>query len=97
RAMWGVSSGLVDSTGAADMYTHGWKERWQTDETDFDSVYAVRYSGLPPTVTDPRELGIIGRGRHVRKLLNELIADSTAPEAQRMHAEHVVIALNNVI
>src|SRR5690606_11197310 len=25
------------------------------------------------------------------------IADSTAPEAQRMHAEHVVIALNNVI
>ena len=97
RAMWGISSGLLDPGADPALQTHGWKERWQTDETDFDSVYAIRYSGLPPTITDPGELGIIGRGRHVRTLLNAIIADSTAPREQRMHAEHVVIALNNVI
>ena len=95
--MWGISSGLAEPGATGAVVSHGWKERWQTDETDFDSVYAIRYSGLPPTITNPRELGIIGRGREARRLLNAVIADSLAPAGRRMHADHVLASLNNVI
>lgn len=97
RLMWGISSGLADPGASGAVATHGWKERWQTDETDFDSVYAIRYSGLPPTITDPRELGIIGRGREARRLLDAVIADSLAPAGRRLHAGHALASLNNVI
>ena len=97
EALWGMPSGLGTPGATGAVAAHGWKERWQTDETEFDSVYAVRYSGLPPTITEPRELGIIGRGREARKILTAIIADSTAEDATRMHAEHVLASLNNVI
>ncbi len=97
QLIWGISSGLAEPGATGAVASHGWKERWQTDETDFDSIYAIRYSGLPPTINDPHELGIIGRGREARRLLNAVIADSTAPAGRRLHAEHVLASLNNVI
>lgn len=97
QRMWGLSSGLAEPGATGAEAAHGWKERWQTDETHFDSAYSVRYSGRPPTIDDPRALGIIGRGRHVRLLLDALIGDSTTAADQRLHAEHVRISLNNVI
>lgn len=97
RLMWGLPSGRDGSRIEGEVPFYGWKERWQTDETAFDSAYAARYSGRGPSVQDPRHLGIIGRGRYVRGLLEAIIEEDRRPPAQRAHAEHVVIALNNVI
>ncbi len=67
EAVWGVSSGLATSRGAATM--HGWKVRWQTTYSNFDPEFAARYGSAPPEITDPDELGIVGRGRALRKTL----------------------------
>lgn len=89
ETVWGMPSGLANegATGAAT--SHGWKTRWQTDTDDFELETPEKFGVEPPEITDPSLLGIIGRGRHVRKLL---VADST-----NVHHEHVVASLNNVI
>ena len=95
--IWGVPSGLAgdEARGAANV--HGWKVRWQTTFTDFDSSYAARYGGARPEITDPQQLGIVGRGRHVRKQLEAIAEDSAASADVRQNAEAALASLNNVI
>lgn len=94
--VWGLPSGLVgDARGAVAV--HGWKTRWQATNADFDEDFAARYESAPPEITDPAQLGIVGRGRYVRKRLMALHDDAGAPEAKRRHAAHVIASLNNVI
>ena len=96
ETVWGVGSGLADgSTGAAAI--HGWKTRWQVDNSEFDEGFAARYGTKPPAVADPAQLGIVGRGRYARKLLLATMDDDAAADAQKRHAGHVVASLNNVI
>ena len=96
EAIWGLKSGLADGqAGAAAI--HGWKTRWQVTNADFDDGFAERYGTKPPEITDPTALGMLGRGRYVRKQLQALVDGGTATEAQQLHAPHVIASLNNVI
>ncbi len=96
QAVWGQPSGLPGDTIAA-VATYGWKTRWQTDGTAFDKDHVERHGSEPPAVTDPAQLGIIGRGRRVRALLQTLLEDPSTESSQRTHASHVIASLNNVI
>ena len=90
RTVWGQSAGLAeDEYGALAM--HGWKTRWQTSGTEFDVDHVLRHGDTPPKVTDITQLGIIGRGRQVRKLLQGW------PPEDNMHVPHIIASLNNVI
>ena len=52
ETVWGLHSGLADgSKGAAAI--HGWKTRWQVDNTAFDEGFSGRYGTKPPEVEDP--------------------------------------------
>lgn len=93
---WGLRSGLHgDEHGAA--HIHGWKTRWQVTNADFDEDFAERYGTKPQEVDDPAALGIVGRGRYVRKQIQALLDSDSATDAQKRHAEHVIASLNNVI
>lgn len=89
ETVWGMPSGLANENATGAATSHGWKTRWQTDTDDFELETPEKFGVEPPEINDPSLLGIIGRGRHVRKLL---VADST-----NVHHEHVVASLNNVI
>ena len=93
--IWGTPSGLLNDTGAA--HAHGWKTRWQVTYTDFGPNYAKRYGNTPPAVTDPSQLGIVGRGRYLRARLQALLDDETTPAETRAAATQTLTALNNVI
>ena len=96
ETVWGLPSGLLDETrGAAAL--HGWKSRWQVTNADFDEDFAERYGTTPPETTEPAALGIVGRGRYVRKQLQALLDSDTATDAQKLHGPHVLASLNNVI
>ena len=92
-SVWGQPSGLLERTGAA--VVPGWKTRWQTTYTEFDPAYAARYGGAPPAITDPRALGIAGRGRAIRRALVERL--EVAQPAAVAGLQSVVASLNNVI
>lgn len=89
-SIWGVSSGLASTAGAAKFY--GWKTRWQSDLDDFELETPEKFGTEPAEVSDPAELGIIGRGRYVRERLYELAEQQESP-----HYEHVIASLSNVI
>ncbi len=93
--VWGISSGLVQHSGAASI--HGWKTRWQSTFTDFDPAFAARYGNAPPQITDPEDLGIIGRGRYIRRTLTTEtdIPDENPPPKQAV--ERLISSLNNII
>ena len=94
--IWGQSaSGDGSSNGAVAI--HGWKTRWQVDNGHFDEAFAARYGVVPPEIQDTRELGIMGRGRAVRRALQEVADNDDVAEAERMRAERVIASLNNVI
>lgn len=97
EAVWGLSSGLVDEAARGAENVHGWKTRWQVTFSDFDSLFAERYGSLPPEITDPAQLGIVGRGRYVRLMLEDSTAAGYAIEAARIHGTHIVESLSNVI
>ncbi|MCZ6617874.1 MAG: hypothetical protein O7E57_07050 [Gammaproteobacteria bacterium] len=91
--VWGASSGLIQQPGAA--MVHGWKSRWQVTYSDFDPAFEARYGNAPPRVTDPENLGIVGRGRYVRR---ELTAADNRPSPElRPIVEQLISSLNNVI
>lgn len=98
EAVWGVPSGLSnpDATGASTQ--HGWKTRWQTSPAAFDSAFAARLGTEGPSVTEPRELGIVGRARHLREQF-AVAPDSADPETPgaRYAHESIVAPLNNAI
>lgn len=87
-AIWGHPSGIEDGFGAAEYY--GWKTRWQSDVDDFELETPEKFGTAPAEVTDPAELGIMGRGLHVRELLYDLEGDNP-------HYGHVIASLSNVI
>lgn len=89
-SIWGYPSGLTSSTGAAKFY--GWKTRWQSDTDDFELETPENFGTAPPEVTDPAELGIIGRALYARELLFDLEEQEDSP-----HYGHVIAALSNVI
>ena len=94
--IWGVNaSGEGSAEGAVAI--HGWKTRWQVDNGHFDESFAKRYGVVPPEITDTRELGIMGRGRAVRRALQDIVDNDVAAEEQRARAERIIAALNNVI
>jgi len=87
ETIWGAPSGLLSNTGAALAY--GWKTRWQTDGTEFDEAHVERHGSDKPLISDPGQLGIMGRGRAVVKML--------LPRQEESHADHVLASLSNVI
>lgn len=98
RVVWGLPSGRGAGEGADEIRAPGWKERWQVTGGEFDPAFAARYGTEPPRVTDPRQLGIMGRGRAVRARLERTTSGAlTSPAVQRTAAEQVVASLNNVI
>lgn len=97
ETIWGMPSGLADTDARGAEYAHGWKTQWQVTYTDFDSAFAARYGSEPPEIQDPGRLGIVGRGRYVRRQLESRIDGSSAAASERTHGSHVVTSLNNVI
>ena len=97
QTIWGIPSGLAAENARGAEAVHGWKTRWQVTYTDFDPKFAERYGSAPPEITDPARLGIVGRGRHVRKQIESLLAEGSPPDALATHADHIVTSLNNVI
>lgn len=97
EAVWGIPAG-VSGDGAGEVARLGWKERWQVSGAEFDPNFVARLGAEPPRITDPRALGIVGRGRAVRARLEEL-ADSTAEvsPAVRQAAAGALASLNDVI
>jgi hypothetical protein len=89
-SIWGYSSGLASGSGAAKFY--GWKTRWQSDLDDFELETPEKFGTEPAEVTDPAELGIIGRGLYARELLFDL-----ADQEDNPHHAHVIASLSNVI
>lgn len=90
-AVWGISSGLAEEGASGAARNHGWKTRWQVDTDDFELETPEKFGVEPPDITDPAQLGIEGRGRHVRKLLWAM-AEGGSP-----HLNHVIASLSNVI
>lgn len=88
EAIWGHASGLTSATGAAHYF--GWKTRWQSETDDFDLETPEKFGTEPAEVTDPAELGIIGRGLYARELLYALEDDNP-------HYQHVIASLSNAI
>ncbi len=96
-AVWGRPSGLVDESSRGAEHAHGWKTRWQVTYADFDSLFAARYGSVPPEITDPSRLGIIGRGRFVRAHIEAVLASDEPASSLSTHEHHVVHSINNVI
>jgi hypothetical protein len=95
--IWGMPSGMA-AGGAAEAPYPGWKEQWQVTGGEFSPSFAARYGTEAPRITDPRQLGVLGRGRAVRNRLVEIAREgSRAPAAQRTAAEDVIASLNNTI
>ncbi len=95
--VWGASSGIEGENQAGAVTIHGWKTRWQADNGMFDEAFAERYGVTPPEITDVTQLGIMGRGRAVRHMLQEIVDNSDASMMQKKHAEAAIASLNNVI
>lgn len=95
--VWGAPSGLAGENARGAAHAHGWKTRWQTTPAAFDSSFAARYGTAPPEITDPTQLGIVGRGRYVRKQLQAILDDPAASEEEKQYAEGAIASLNNVI
>lgn len=96
QALWGLPSGLAARPGG-EAAQHGWKEQWQVDGSEFDEAYAARYGTAPPTIRDPQALGLIGRGRHVRRLLEGDFARPAAVPLDAAAVRRIVAPLNNAI
>lgn len=94
--IWGAGSNMSgDAEGAVAI--HGWKTRWQVDNGHFDEAFAERNGVVPPEITDTQLLGIMGRGRAVRHMLQEVVDSDKSSAAKKQHAEAAIASLNNVI
>jgi hypothetical protein len=97
QTVWGSATARGEGN-TAEISVPGWKERWQVTGGEWAPSYAKRLGTAAPRITDPRQLGAIGRGRAVRGRLGLInsghkgiaAADSTA-------VDQVVASLSNVI
>ena len=98
EAVWGRPSGLADGDAHGASAQHGWKTRWQTSPAAFDSAFAARLGTEGPAITDPRELGIVGRALHLRGRF-AVAPDSAGPETPGARYSHdaIVAPLSNAI
>ncbi|HEX6069881.1 MAG TPA: hypothetical protein VFZ18_08655 [Longimicrobiaceae bacterium] len=97
EAVWGQAPG-VSGAEPAEVARLGWKERWQVSGDEFDANFVRRLGAQPPRITDPRALGMVGRGRAVRGHLEELVeGEAAATGARREAAEATLASLNDVI
>jgi hypothetical protein len=97
QTVWGASTGRGEGD-ASEIRVPGWKERWQVTGGEWAPSYAKRLGTAAPKITDPRQLGMMGRGRAVRGRLTQLAdAGPTGPTADNTAVEKVVASLNNVI
>jgi hypothetical protein len=98
QAVWGMPSALAGGGPAVAVRAPGWKENWQVTGAEFDEDFVERLGSAPPTVTDPRQLGMMGRGRAVRGRLEEVTRNSSnAYATQQGPQEEALVSLNNVI
>jgi hypothetical protein len=89
-AVWGHGSELTVGSGAVRQL--GWRERWQTSYTHFDAAFVERYGRAPAQVTDPAELGVLGRERYARhQILSQLNTHENSSHGR------LLAGLNNVI
>lgn len=97
QAVWGIDP-QVNGAEPTEVARLGWKERWQVSGAEFDPNFVARMGSEPPRITDPRQLGIVGRARAVRGRL-EVLTDTTssASAAARQAADQTLASLNNVI
>lgn len=97
---WGAPSGLPVGQPRGEAALHGWKTQWQVTPAAFDSAFAARYGVDPPEIDDPQRLGIMGRGRHVRTLLEGNFYREGAQDLRDVNLEtvgRIVTPLNNFI
>lgn len=98
QLVWGHPSGVSPADGSGAVASLGWKEHWQVNGSEFHANFVRRYGAEPPRITDPRALGIMGRGRAVRGRLEEITRGSSkALHTQETAAEGALTSLNNVI
>ncbi len=97
EAVWGMPSGLTEEDARGGARMHGWMTRWQVAFGDYDEAFAERYDHETPMIDDPLLLGIMGRGRYIRRVLENAMRSNSADPAIVTHGPHVVHSLNNVI
>ena len=97
QVVWGNATAPGDGN-TAEITVPGWKERWQVTGAEWSPAYAKRLGTLPPKITDPRQLGVMGRGRAVRGRLWTLTkAGSPTMLADTVGAGQVTASISNVI
>lgn len=95
QMVWGSAAARGEGN-TAELTVPGWKERWQVTGAEWSPSYAKRLGTAQPKITDPRQLGVMGRGRAVRGRLTHFVFDSAASPA-REQAKQVFASINNVI
>jgi hypothetical protein len=97
RAVWGSAAARGEGN-VAEISVPGWKERWQVNGGEWAASYAKRLGTTPPKFTDPRQLGVMGRGRAVRGRLMHIAAEQPigSPADTGTRAQ-VVASISNVI
>ncbi len=95
--IWGMPSGLRAPGRIGAVSWPGWKSRWQVDFSDFARSYEKRYGSKPPEIEDPRALGMMGRGRAARALLEKRRESWFVSKDEKEDIGQVIAALNNVI
>lgn len=97
QAVWG-SAAARGAGNVDEVRSPGWKERWQVNGGEWAPSYSKRLGTEPPKITDPRQLGAMGRGRAVRGRLTHVGPDrSVASPADTTAVAQLVASLNNVI
>ena len=97
KIIWGQESELMDPMAKGAIPTHGWKTRWQVDNTLFDDAFVKRNGTLPPEIQDVQMLGMMGRGRAIRHYAQQIIDSEGSTVNQKERAEGLISSLNNVI
>lgn len=97
QAVWGSAAARGEGN-VAEIRVPGWKERWQVNGGEWAASYAKRLGTAPPKITDPHQLGVMGRGRAVRGRLMHIDADRPigSPADTGVRAQ-VVASISNVI
>lgn len=97
QTVWG--SAAARGAGNVDEVRHpGWKERWQVNGGEWAASYSKRLGTVAPKISDPRQLGVMGRGRAVRGRLTQVgRAGAGASSADTTAVAQLVASLNNVI
>jgi hypothetical protein len=95
QAVWGSAAARGEGN-VAEIHVPGWKERWQVNGGEWAPSYAKRLGTAPPKITDPRQLGVMGRGRAVRGRLMHTDRPIGSPADTGARAQ-VVASISNVI